>query len=34
MAEFDKKFESKKQDWETPDEIFVPRMGKGNDNGR
>lgn len=24
MARFDTKFESKKQDWETPDEIFVP----------
>jgi phage N-6-adenine-methyltransferase len=24
MAKFDTKFESKRQDWETPDEIFVP----------
>ena len=24
MAKFDTKFESKKQDWETPDEIFDP----------
>jgi len=24
MANFDKKFESKRQDWETPDSIFIP----------